>query len=411
VNRYVFICVSLAIICAALFVADTNGVFQKAPHPIAYISESTRTVRRLPNNELTWDRAREGTPLELGDTLSTGYRAQAKIVFKAGGILTLDEGSMVVLSGNLEELQLNFVTGGAHLQVTQEAKTKIKVTQPKAPAAPKAVAQIHKMREAVQVSMLEDSSLLELSPPESAPKKIEFKEVLPGMIQKSAIDPAEEAPAQSFEIQKGAAVLWLNSLPQETYLYGTPKPTVKASWKLDAPSPKKSYFRVTFIEDGSDTKVTSKTQKLNVEQIVPHDGIYDEQVDLVSAEDVVLSTTPPRKVVVKVAPLLPPPKFSSRLPASLGASRSGSILLNWNEVPTATAYVIQVKDSKNNNFSTEKRNSTSGGVKGLLPGEYKVRLATIDSYNRMGAFGEEKVITVPSLSDVKSPTFKRFEIK
>ncbi len=406
-NRYVFVCVSLSVICAAFFIADTNGVFEKAPHPIAYISQSTRTVRRLPNNELTWDRAREGTPLELGDTISTGYRAQAKIIFKAGGLLTLDEGSMVVLSGDLEQLQLNFVTGGAHLQVTQEAKTKIKVSQP---VAPKVARDTRKIRAAVEVSMLEDNEFLDITPPESAPKRVEFKEVLPGMIQKNAIDPADDAPSQTFEIEKEASVEWLNAEP-ETYFYGTPKPSVKAIWKLDTPSKKKTYFRITFGEVGSDSKITVKTQNFNLEQTLPHDGTISEQVELVSDDEVVLSATPVKEVVVRVAPLLPAPKFSGRLPANLGAARNGSILLSWSEVPGAKAYVIQVKDSHNNNFTTEKRSETSGGVKGLLPGQYKVRLATIDSFNRMGAFGEEKAIIVPELSDVKSPTFKRFEIK
>jgi len=311
VNRYIFICLSLALISAALFVADTNGVFDKSKHPIAFISESTHTVRRLPNNELTWDRAREGTPLELGDTISTGYRAQVKIVFKAGGLLTLDEGSMVVLSGDLEQLQLNFVTGGAHLQVTQEAKTKIKVVQP----VTKVTSSARKIKAPVEVTSLEEEAFLNLTPQESSPKKIEFKEALPGVVQKNSIDPADNISGQSFEIEKAAKVRWSTDQSREEYFYGTSKATVKVSWILeDGVAQKDSYFKITFTGEDSDSRVIAKTKNLSLEEALPNDGVYQAQVELLSANGIVLSTSPMKEVAVKMAPLLPPPKLNFLTP-------------------------------------------------------------------------------------------------
>ena len=140
-NKIVAILVLLTLTFAGLFVADLRGYFNRVQKPVAELRFSDGTVSRLGNHQLTWDRAEKGALFATGDTISTGENARAKLVFYGGGELELNSGSMVVLAGSLEELKLNFVTGGGKVRIAKDSARKITVAKvKKAPAAKKLVA-------------------------------------------------------------------------------------------------------------------------------------------------------------------------------------------------------------------------------------------------------------------------------
>jgi hypothetical protein len=483
VNRYVFVCLALSIISATLFVADTNGVFDKAHNPIAVVKESVRTVRRLPNNELTWERAREGTQLELGDTISTGDRAQAKIVFNAGGVMTLEAGSMVVLSGSSEELKLNFVAGGAHLEVAKEAKEKIKVVQPLA----------KRIRSAVEVTWLEDKNLLTMiSKKAQHPKKTLTSEILPEYRKPELKPPELSDPVTNFhfpfspnsvttvklswqpvkeakgyrvyvesdsanvildeEVQKQTSIAvpdlgpgtykwsvysigeestsnssptftftvddvphleWSDNKVSENFSYVTEQPTLNSKWRLrgGGASATGTYFKISAREDQGGPTLITTTRGFSADQNLSHDGLYHIQVEYLSDDGHSLSLSPVRDVVVSRKPLLPAPQFDSRLPASLTAARNGSVGLYWKDVAGAQGYAIQVRDTQGKTVKTVGSKNSSSTLRGLLPGDYKISVASVDSFERTGPFGEEKTVHVPDISDLRGPAFKRFEVK
>lgn len=128
-NRFVVLFSILTVAFAALFVADLQGRFNVARDPVAILNLADGTVRRLGRSQLTWDRAGAGTLFGMGDTISTGEGAAARLAFYAGGELELDPGAMVVLSGDLDELKLNFVSGKGRVRVTKQTAKKFKVTR------------------------------------------------------------------------------------------------------------------------------------------------------------------------------------------------------------------------------------------------------------------------------------------
>lgn len=128
-NRLAILCSILALVFAALFVADLQGYFNLVHQPIAELRTSAGTVRRLGKNQLTWDRAQGGSFFALGDTISTGEDSKAKLVFVSGGELEIGAGAMVVLAGDTEELKLNFVSGAGKVRVAKEATSKISVAR------------------------------------------------------------------------------------------------------------------------------------------------------------------------------------------------------------------------------------------------------------------------------------------
>ncbi len=56
-------------------------------------------------------------------------------------------------------------------------------------------------------------------------------------------------------------------------------------------------------------------------------------------------------------------------------------------------------------------NSQSGALSGLMPGEYKVSLRSVDSNGRPGPNGEERVLRVPAQSNVRAPKLKGMKVK
>ncbi len=136
--RSVLASLLICVVFSVLFVADLQGYFNQASEPIAVLQDADGTIRRLGLNQLTWDRASMGTNFGSGDTIATGEGGRAKLVFVAGGEVTLDEGTMLVLGGSLEELQLNFVSGTGRVRVEKRAASRIKVAQVPAPRAGRA---------------------------------------------------------------------------------------------------------------------------------------------------------------------------------------------------------------------------------------------------------------------------------
>jgi hypothetical protein len=131
-SRYaLFILPVIAVVFLTALVADIKGWFRQTGQPIATLSFSQGTVKRLPKNELGWDYAHVGSGFAEGDAISVGESGQAKLLFQNGSLLELSEGSMMVIgSGENEKLQLRFTTGQAKFRMAKnDFRNLIEVTE------------------------------------------------------------------------------------------------------------------------------------------------------------------------------------------------------------------------------------------------------------------------------------------
>ncbi|MDZ4677494.1 MAG: FecR domain-containing protein [Oligoflexia bacterium] len=212
-----------------------------------------------------------------------------------------------------------------------------------------------------------------------------------------------------FTVEELPRLAWADGKDQDSFLYVTEKPSLKVSWKALG-GIKADKYKVTVKTDGAEDKVISTTQ-LNQQVDVAGDGLFRVTVEAFDIKGVPIARTSTRDVTVGLRPLLPPPQFSERMPAAVNAHKNGSAQFSWKSVEGAKAYQVQVKSSDGQVAKSEKFNSTSGQVKGILPGEYKVSVSSVDEYGRPGPQGEEKVLSVPDVSDLKAPGFKKFKIQ
>ena len=117
----------MAGLSGTLLALDLRGYFNAARNPIAELEYLEGTVKRLGNRQVSWSRASEGTGFALGDTISTGEHARARLTFKVGGQLEIGAGSMVKLRGKGDQIKLSFVTGSARVRVTAESAKKLTI--------------------------------------------------------------------------------------------------------------------------------------------------------------------------------------------------------------------------------------------------------------------------------------------
>ncbi|MCC7442607.1 MAG: hypothetical protein IT285_13305 [Bdellovibrionales bacterium] len=179
--------VLMSLIFGALFWADLAGLFNQAREPVAVLRMADGTVRRLGLNQLTWDRAGGGTLFGAGDTIATGEDGTATLAFYAGGEVLLSEGSMIVLTGSSEELQLQFLSGTGRVRVAKEARKKITLA-----AAPPPV------RKPAAAAPGSEGSVSQATPlPEPVAARVQVEEVEQVYVPPPPVETVREGVAQA----------------------------------------------------------------------------------------------------------------------------------------------------------------------------------------------------------------------
>jgi hypothetical protein len=212
-----------------------------------------------------------------------------------------------------------------------------------------------------------------------------------------------------FSVEEVPRLLWSDGKSQENYFYVTPTPSFRLAWKPTGRIG--SRFKISVRSDSASGETPINTTVTN--QVIPvaADGLYHVTVEEFDGKGAVIAKTETRDVVVMAKPLLPAPQFAARTPATVQAFKNGSATLSWDPVSGARFYLIQVKDGGGKVAKQERFNSATGSVKNLLPGQYKVSLSSVDEHGRVGPTGEERILTVPEVSDLRAPQFKKFKIK
>jgi hypothetical protein len=221
---------------------------------------------------------------------------------------------------------------------------------------------------------------------------------------------SDSSPPRYFSIDDPPQVHWANT--NDTYLYTTPKPTLNLAWmSSDQGQFKNKIFKISLKKDGESVERTLNSKDLSTLVALNQEGTYSAHVELLNDAGKSVSSTEVREIKVKMRPLLPAPSFGERSPASIMASRGGAVRVIWEKVAGANNYTLRLINAAGSLLKTEKVSTNFYALSGLMPGEYKVQLATVDQYDRQGSFGPEKEIRVPNISDVRGPKLRKIEIK
>lgn len=114
-------------------------------------------------------------------------------------------------------------------------------------------------------------------------------------------------------------------------------------------------------------------------------------------------------------PTLPPapeaPAFSPAVRDGLTASRSGDAKIQWSAMDRANQYFVELVNDKNVVAKTYQSPVPEIELKGLKPGQFRVRVTAIDEHGQKSQASQELRIEVPGVSNAKPPKLKRMSVE
>ena len=198
---------------------------------------------------------------------------------------------------------------------------------------------------------------------------------------------------------------------EDDYEYSTPGPALMAQWKPLLPAPAGYRFRLTEADEAPDANGWQTTRQTFFDTKVPSDGTFQIEVEAFNEKGQTIAATPPRSIFVRRKPLLPAPLWATDAPEVFKADAKGNVSFGWQEVQGADHYVmiLQTPDGQIVKEQPVSRNIAS--VNRLRPGEYEVKLKTVDGLKRPGPDSIAKKVEVPDTSDIRAPKIKAMKVK
>lgn len=243
---------------------------------------------------------------------------------------------------------------------------------------------------------------------------VKITEVKPGHYQWkiSSLDPKGGAPKTSpvmdFTVDEMPKLEWVEAPP--TYEYPTPTPSLRAQWK--APANAVSYrFRVENKDLANGEPEWQSTKQTLFDISLAADGNYEAVVEALNAKGQTMAQSDPRVFTVKRRPLLPAPQWTQNSPDVFKSDAKGNLSFAWEQVEGAKHYLMILESAEGTVIDKKELNRTTASFSRLKPGQYKVRLKSVDALQRPSEESRQKDLVVPSLSDIKAPKIKNMKVK
>jgi len=231
----------------------------------------------------------------------------------------------------------------------------------------------------------------------------------------AAVDPKDDTEKWSeiyeFTIDELPALEWVETNPDHIFEYGTPTPSLQAQWKGMTVPPAAYRYRVVAdgqpIQDGK----WLQTKQTVFDISLPQEGRYLASVEALNTKGEAIAATDVRTFVVKSQPLLPPPKWAEGNPDGFKSDPKGNLSFGWLEVDGAKNYMMVLESEEGQVLEQRIVPRNTASLSRLKPGQYSVKLKSVDNNQRPGPIGEPKKISVPNLSDIRAPKIKTMKVK
>lgn len=212
-----------------------------------------------------------------------------------------------------------------------------------------------------------------------------------------------------FNIQTVRTLNWADGKTKDEFRYITLKPSISLKWERG--DPKATHWIVRTTSGETTQTLESKTNVSGLELALPRDGLYQFEVEAFDDRNRLLARSLTREVQVGSEPLLPAPQFASSIPNAIETSGNGFVSLRWQQVRGATHYRLLLKHEDGRTAKEYSFKSQEGSLRGLMPGQYKVSLQSVDQYGRVSPESPERALIVPNQSNVQAPKLKGVQVK
>lgn len=227
----------------------------------------------------------------------------------------------------------------------------------------------------------------------------------------STLDPkggaAKPSATFSFVIEEMPKLEWASQ--PSLYEYPTPTPTLHAQWKPTASAASYRY-RIAAKNNANEPEWIATKQSV-LEANLPADGDYEATVEALNAKGQTIAQSDPRTFTIKRKPLLPAPQWAQNTPESFKADPKGNLSFGWEPVEGAKNYLMILEGEDGKVVDKKEVSRTTASYSRLKPGQYRVKLKSVDTLQRPSEESSTKELYVPSLSDIKAPKIKNMKVK
>lgn len=220
-----------------------------------------------------------------------------------------------------------------------------------------------------------------------------------------------ESESRRFKIEGVPVLAWADGHLSTKFIYRTEKPLLRAAWVRGPGQPVSWRVRLGTAREPASDSDWRIVQKPEYQFSLQEPGTYLVEAESLDATGVVLARTQVRTVEVEPAPLLPPPDFASEMGDVIQGGQEGQVDLQWQAVPGASSYQLQVKDEEGKVIHSERTKATRTSIEKVKTGEYEVSVQTVDAAGRLGPESPAKALHVPEYSDVPAPKLKTINVK
>lgn len=270
-------------------------------------------------------------------------------------------------------------------------------------------------RVAILVQRMNGNSAVTVLEKELETTMIKLADIKPGQYQwtVTSINPKDgtkkASELQTFTVDEMPKIDWAE-MPA-VYEYPTPTPSLRAEWKVPAQAVASYRFRAE-NKDLANGEPEWQSAKLNeFTALIPTDGDYDIFVEALNQKGQTIAQSDRRTVTVKRRPLLPAPQWTQNTPDTFKSDAKGNLSFGWEEVEGAKHYLMILETESGKVVEKKEVRRTTASFNRLKPGQYKVRLKTVDSLQRPSDESSAKDLLVPALSDIQAPKFKNLKVK
>lgn len=224
-------------------------------------------------------------------------------------------------------------------------------------------------------------------------------------------NPGPSTELSEFTIDDMPKLEWVRTDKEELYEFTTPTPSLRAQWK-ELPGGAALYrFRVSPEGDTADSATWSTTKLNNFDIPLKSEGKYVAIVEALNQKNQPIAQSDSKSFVVKHLALLPPPKWAENSPEVLKANQKGDLSFSWMQVEGAKGYMMVLENEAGQVVDRRSISRTTASVSHLKPGQYSLKLRSIDAYKRPGDESSIKKLQVPTTSDIKAPKIKAMKVK
>jgi hypothetical protein len=218
---------------------------------------------------------------------------------------------------------------------------------------------------------------------------------------------SKTSPTFTFVIEEMPKIEWVEQ--PDIYEYPTPTPTLHAQWK---PMASAASYRYRIAAKNNSNEPSWEPTKQNLfEANVPAEGEYEATVEALNSKGQTIAQSAPKTFTVKRRPLLPAPQWAENTPESLKADPKGNLSFGWEQVDGANHYLMILESEDGKVVDKKEVKRTTASLTRLKPGQYKVKLMTVDTLQRPSEQASTKDLYVPTLSDIKAPKIKNMKVK